>query len=182
MSDGYEAVQLREVARRGQTSLRTIYRRFPTRDALIVAALEWWMKAHRYAGLNAEALRPEPGDSLHASLMRLYRALFEPWERHPRMLEAYHRARIGPGGDRLIAQGMAAVVPVAEPLTAHTDPDFRRDLGNLLDNLVYALMGRFADGEIEITEFLPTIDRALYWMTTGYEASLSRDASADQAR
>jgi len=38
-TDGYDAVQLREVAKRSRTSLTTIYKRFPTRNALILAAL-----------------------------------------------------------------------------------------------------------------------------------------------
>ena len=40
---GYDAVQLREVARRARVSLATIYRLFPTRDELIVISLERWM-------------------------------------------------------------------------------------------------------------------------------------------
>lgn len=48
---GYEAVQLREVARRARVSMATIYKRYRTRDELIVAALEGWMDANRYARL-----------------------------------------------------------------------------------------------------------------------------------
>ena len=38
-TEGYDAVQLREVARRARTSLATIYKRYSTRDELILAAL-----------------------------------------------------------------------------------------------------------------------------------------------
>lgn len=38
-TEGYDAVQLREVARRARTSLATIYKRYPTRDDLILGAL-----------------------------------------------------------------------------------------------------------------------------------------------
>ena len=41
-TEGYDAVQLREVARRARTSLATIYKRHPTRDDLILAALFLW--------------------------------------------------------------------------------------------------------------------------------------------
>ena len=34
---------------------------------------------------------------VYDGLMRGLRYVFEPWERNPRMLEAYHRARTGPG-------------------------------------------------------------------------------------
>lgn len=49
-SEGYEAVQLREVARRAKTSLATIYKRYSTRDELILAALDSWMAENRYSG------------------------------------------------------------------------------------------------------------------------------------
>ncbi|EUA92443.1 bacterial regulatory s, tetR family protein [Mycobacterium ulcerans str. Harvey] len=56
-TEGYDAVQLREVARRARTSLATIYKRYANRDELILAALEFWMDEHHYAGL-AEQTRP----------------------------------------------------------------------------------------------------------------------------
>lgn len=48
-SGGYDEVQLREVARRARTSLSTIYKRYPTRDELILAAIEGWM-AENHSG------------------------------------------------------------------------------------------------------------------------------------
>ncbi len=50
-TEGYDAVQLREVARRSRTSLTTIYKRYTTRDELILAALHCWMDENRYSGL-----------------------------------------------------------------------------------------------------------------------------------
>ena len=47
-TEGYDAVQLREVARRARTSLATIYKRYGTRDELILAALISWMEENRY--------------------------------------------------------------------------------------------------------------------------------------
>ena len=51
-TEGYDAVQLREVARRARTSLATIYKRYATRDELILAALQSWMDENRYSGVN----------------------------------------------------------------------------------------------------------------------------------
>ena len=62
-TEGYEAVQLREVARRSRTSLSTIYKRYPTRDSLILAALESWMDEHRYAPLAQQ--HHQPGESIY---------------------------------------------------------------------------------------------------------------------
>src|SRR5260370_27771676 len=81
-SRGYDAVQVRTVAKGARVSLTTIYKFFPTRDELIVTALAEWMQRNVYANL----VRPAPDASLYDSLMFLYRQLFEPWVRNPRML------------------------------------------------------------------------------------------------
>ena len=166
--EGYEAVQLREVARRARTSLATIYKRYPTRDSLILAALESWMDEHRYAALGDQ--RARPGESMHAGLMRVFRTIFKPWERHPGMLKAYFRSRSAPGGERLVNRGLNVVVPTTMTVLDGVDPDFVDDLDTVLTSLVYGLSGRFAAGEIAITEILPTIERTVFWLTSAYEA------------
>lgn len=57
-TEGYEAVQLREVARRAKTSLATIYKRYSTRDELILTALDSWMAENRYSGLAGQTREP----------------------------------------------------------------------------------------------------------------------------
>lgn len=166
--EGYEAVQLREVARRSRTSLATIYKRYPTRDSLILAALESWMDEHRYAGLADQ--RARPGESLHDGLMRVFRTIFEPWERHPAMLRAYFRSRSAPGGDRLMHRGFDVVIPTAMTVLDGVDPGFVDDLDAIVTSVVYGLSGRFTAGEIDITEILPTIERTVFWLTAGYAA------------
>jgi AcrR family transcriptional regulator len=165
-SDGYEAVQLREVARRARVSLATIYKRYATRDELIVAALEWWMEANRYAKLPVVGAG---GDSMYSDLMAVMRTIFEPWERHPQMLRSYFRARSGPGGDRLIQRGVDAVVPVAKSILAQVDPGYAKDLELILTGVVFGFLARCAQGEIEVTEIVPGIERAVFWLTAAYE-------------
>lgn len=165
-TQGYEAVQLREVARRARVSLATIYKRYATRDELIVAALEWWMDTNRYANLPAPTMGV---DSLYSDLMAVMRTIFEPWERHPTMLRSYFRARSGPGGDRLIQRGVDAVVPVAKSITAQVDSDYAEDLELILTGVVFGFLARFAQGEIEVTEIVPGIERAVFWLTAAYE-------------
>jgi hypothetical protein len=43
----------------------------------------------------------------------------------------------------------------------------------IVSNVAYGLLGRFAAGEIEITEILPSLDRAVRHVTSVYEASES---------
>jgi AcrR family transcriptional regulator len=168
-TEGYDGVQLREVARRARTSLATIYKRYATRDELILAALQTWMEENRYSGL-AQVSR-ESGESLYVGLMRLLRTIFEPWEQHPGMLKAYFRARAAPGGQKLVRRGLDIVVPAGLEVLADVDDGFIADLDTIISSLVYGLLGRFAAGEIAITEILPSLDRTVFWLTSGYEAS-----------
>ena len=160
-AEGYDAVRLRRVAKQARVSLATIYKLFPTRDELIVATLLRWMEANAYAGIGDLA----PDASLYDGIMWSLRRVFEPWERSPRMLEAYHRARTGHGGDRLDVQGLAAVMPVVRAVLKPVDPAYARDLDTILRHMAYAVVGRFADGDLAITEIMPVLQRAVFRLT-----------------
>ena len=123
-------MQLREVARRARTSLATIYKRYSTRDELILAALHMWMDEHRYSGLVHQ--HPEPGESVYAGMMRVLRTIFEPWEQHPAMLTAFFRARATPGGQQLFRRGLDIAVPSFMQVLASVDDEFVRDLETIL--------------------------------------------------
>lgn len=173
-NEGYDAVQLREVARRARTSLATIYKRYATRDELIVAAIEIWLAKYRYSSVSAQPR--QPGASLYSALMGLLRTIFEPWEQHPGMLTAYFRVRSAPGGLKLFHRGLDIVGPAGLELFAGVDEQFIADFDVIVSNVVYGLLGRFAAGEIAITEILSALDRTVYWLTLGYE-SAERPAS-----
>jgi AcrR family transcriptional regulator len=179
-TEGYDAVQLREVARRARTSLATIYKRYTTRDELILAALHGWMDEHRYAGLVHQI--PEPGESLYDGMTRLLRTIFEPWEQHPAMLTAFFRARAAPGGQELFRRGLNITVPAFMEVLRHVDDEFVSDLDTILSTVIYGLLGRFAAGEIEITDIVPSLDRTVYWLTTGYDASKNPTRAGDNVK
>lgn len=168
-TQGYDAVQLREVARRARRSLATIYKRYANRDELILAALQTWMEENRYSGLSRQSR--EPDESLYAGMMRVLRTIFEPWEQHPGMLTAYFRARAAPGGQKLVRRGFDLVVPAALEVLGDVEESFIADLDTIISSLVYGLLGRFAAGEIAITEILPSLERTVFWLTSGYQAS-----------
>lgn len=173
-TEGYDAVQLREVARRARSSLATIYKRYATREDLILAALDAWLDENRYSGVMPH--RRAEGESLHAAMMALFRTIFEPWERNPGMLTAYFRARSSPRGQELLRRGLDIVAPAGLELMAGVDEEFVADLNNVVSSVVYGLLGRFVAGEIEATDILPTLDRTVYWLTAGYEATKSAAA------
>lgn len=177
-SDGYDAVQLREVARRARTSLSTIYKRYATREELILAAIERWMNAN-HSGITAQTRGPN--EPLHPAMMRVIRAIFEPWERHPEMLMAYFRVRSAPGGEKLHVRGFDHVVPVGMAVLSDVDPGFVAELESILSSVVYGLVGRCREGHIALDDIVPTLDRTVFWLTTGYESTL-RDGNVDDAR
>jgi hypothetical protein len=85
------------------------------------------------------------------------------------MLKAYFRARTAPGGQKLVRRGFDAVVPAAMEVLADADPSFIKDVDDIVSSVVYGLMGRFASGEIDITEVVPGLDRTVHYLTTSYE-------------
>jgi AcrR family transcriptional regulator len=161
-SGGYDAVQLRDVARRSRVGLGTIYKLFSGRDDLIVSAIEHWMDTNTYAELTP----PFGGETLYDGLMRVFRNVFEPWERNPWMLRAYYRARSGPGGERLQLQAADAIVPLSRAVLADGDPEYVTDVGVILTSVAHGVIGRFAAGDIDVTEILPTLERAVVRLTT----------------
>ncbi len=160
-SEGYSAVQLRAVAKSARVGLDTIYRFFPSRDELIIHAVARWMNLNGYA----ELAPPSEHVTLYEGLMALFRHVFEPWERNPRMLEAYYRARSAPGGQRLDSQGITVLTPASQILFARADREYAEDVRMLLRNVIYAALGRFAHGDLAITDILPLIDRAVLRLT-----------------
>ncbi|MFC8042216.1 TetR family transcriptional regulator [Nocardia sp. NPDC057353] len=160
-TEGYDAVQLRVVAKRAHVSLTTVYKLFATRDELIVRAIQDWMAAEAYAELEPAP----PDESTRDSLMRVLRSVFEPWERQPRMLEAYHYARQGPCGQLLDEQGLTVLLPVIAEAIQNLDPGYLEDVAVILGNVVLSLIGRFATGAVEISTILPTLERAVYRLT-----------------
>jgi AcrR family transcriptional regulator len=170
-SEGYDAVQVRTVAKRARVSLATMYKFFPTVDDLIAEAVVRWMGANVYS----DVAEPSPDASLYEALMWTLRVVFEPWERNPGMLEAFHRARTGPRGERLDAQGRAVVKPVARAFLDTLDPAYAEDVQEILVNAVYAVVGRFADGKLAITDLLPRLERTVYRITTDNAALAAGD-------
>ncbi|WP_280320240.1 TetR family transcriptional regulator [Nocardia wallacei] len=174
---GYDSVYVQEVARGARVSLTTVYKLFGTRDELIVAALEHWMAQRSYA-----ALAQVPGETLREGLMRLLRTVFEPWERSPQMLKAYHRALCGPGGHRLDVQGRAAVRETALAVVAGADPTYLDDLDRILVHLSYGLISRYSAGALDITEIMPTLERAVHRLTADNERAADAAAAPAPAR
>jgi TetR/AcrR family transcriptional regulator, cholesterol catabolism regulator len=157
-SEGYAKLQLVSVAQGAHMSLETIYKSFPSRDELIVAAVERWMDENVYKPLCAEPIEHLPVLDL---LVDLFRRIFEPWMRHPRMLEAYVLASLTSPGRRLFAQGEAAVLPSFKSILSELEPSFVDDVLLILFHVNHSVVTSVASGTLDIKEVLPTFQRTL---------------------
>jgi AcrR family transcriptional regulator len=158
-SQGFDKWQLREVAEIAKVSLATIYKHFPSRDDLILATIERWMDEHVYKPIRERA----PGEPLFQALMRMFRTIFEPWEQHPMMLDAFVRASSLTGGGRLFAQGTASVYPMAKAFDG-LHPSDVDDLSEILTNVTFGAMSRYVVGDLPVSGILPAVERTLSWL------------------
>lgn len=161
VTEGYDAVRVRDVSRRSRVSSKTIYSLFETREHLIVAAIEQWEAANVYEKVSM----PEPDERLYDVMMRFLRAQFEPWERYPRMLEAYYRAQLGSAGEDLAVQGRTVARRVVDTFS-FDDPEYARDLEEIMRNVSAGLVSRFVHGEIGVEEIVPRLEIAAARLTT----------------
>jgi TetR/AcrR family transcriptional regulator, cholesterol catabolism regulator len=167
---GYDGWQLRDAAALAQASFATIYKYFPSRELLIVAALERWMEEHVYRVIE----KPSEDLAPFEVLREMFHTIFEPWEQHPQMLQVYVQASTAEGGDRLTAQGYEATASM-ESVFKSFDRSFASDLLAILTNVVEGLLSRYVMGLIAVTDILPTIERTLYRL----ECAATNDSERD---
>ena len=165
--DGLENLQLRVVAKRARVSLSTIYKHYPTRDALVIAAVERWMAQHVFEPLPA----PESGEELGDGLIRVFRHVVAPWRDNPTMLAVLMQALLLPGGERLAAQGESAVR--AFEYYEGYDAEFARDVTTVLTYLAHGLLSLCASGRMDLDEMVRVYERAV--------TRLTRDARPEAA-
>jgi AcrR family transcriptional regulator len=181
-SGGWDSVQMSEIARGARVSLAKVYALFGTRDELLVRALEQWMSDASYANLAM----PAAGESTYDGLLRVFRTILEPWEHNPHMLHAFQRAKVGPGGQRLALGGLSRVEPIFRAVMADADPGYVRDVELILTNMAHAVLAQVASGDMAINDMLPTLERAVYRLTTdnttdGRARTAASEAAAQRA-
>jgi AcrR family transcriptional regulator len=160
---GYDGLQIRTVASRARVSLSTIYQLFGSREELIVAAVDRWMKENSYV----RATPPHPDESVYEWFVRFNRAFFEPWQRHPKMLHAFLRAQMGPGGERLRTAGAEKFGSIAPDVFQDSDPAFVADLLLIMDHVLHSASAKFVAGQIKIDDVQGALERTLYRFFAG---------------
>jgi TetR/AcrR family transcriptional regulator, cholesterol catabolism regulator len=155
---GYDAVALRAVAREARVSLTTIYKTFPSRDALLFAAVQTWMERNVYRHVTV----PDQVSSVSDRLLHVMRSIFRPWLEHPKMVEAFVRASEVGGGAELRSQGAEAMSPILYACFREdaSDSDVNEIL-TVLSLVVNSVVVLYAQGSMPIKEILPALEMTI---------------------
>jgi TetR/AcrR family transcriptional regulator, cholesterol catabolism regulator len=167
-TEGYDAVQVRTVAKRARVSLATLYSFFPSRDELIAAAVAQWLQANvdrERAPLAADA-------TFYDALMYAVRAFFEPWEEYPTMLDAFYRVRRTSAGEGVHLPSTAAFRSTTRRFE-HLDPQYVEDVQATFGYVCLAVIARFADKQLDANEMIPVIERAVRVLTSAPVEAIS---------
>jgi AcrR family transcriptional regulator len=154
---GYEAVQMREVADKADVALGTLYRYFPSKVHLLVAAL-----AAQFEQAEAiTATRPITGDTAHERVMKILSGTTVSLQKQPQLTEAMVRAfmfadasvlgeieQVGDRLTRMIARAIAGTPDHGEA-TAEEAAIIRVIADVWLSALVSWANGRSAAEEVE---------------------------------
>lgn len=142
---GYDAVQMRDVATRAEVALGTIYRYFPSKDALLLAVMVQWL-----GDLEARVTRRPPagGTTVERIMDVLDRALLA-MDRDPRLTAAVIGAMTA--GDPAsvpaineVTRAMARIMQSAFP--ADVDPALEASAAKALGHVWWSATISWANG------------------------------------
>jgi len=156
---GYDAVQMRDVAAAANVALATIYRYFPSKDALLIAAMAEWT-----ARLQARVAQSPPRGNTPAEQLTdvLHRAC-HAMQRQPKLSQALVRALasaeagVEEGSHRTREQIAALGAGILVDLDAATQADIISVLGHVW----YSTLVSWANGRAEFATVTSELERAV---------------------
>jgi AcrR family transcriptional regulator len=166
--DGYQAVRLRDVAASAQVALGTVYKRFASKEEILIAALEQESEK-LVAKIGKKAV---PGDTPQARISFVFGALTKGLLRRPNLAKALVRSLAS--GDPNITERVAsfhalitALVMAAirgEAASEQTewggDVDEReRTIASILQNVWFASFVGWAGGLHDVQQVLEDVDK-----------------------
>jgi AcrR family transcriptional regulator len=167
--DGYQAVRLRDVAASAQVALGTVYKRFASKEEILIAALE--QESERLvAKIGKKAV---PGDTPQERLRFVFAAITQGFIRRPNLAKATVRSLAS--GDPNIAERVASFHALittvvmsairgdvnAEKAEWGGEGDERaRQIASLLQNVWFASFVGWAGGLHEVGQLLDDVDMA----------------------
>jgi TetR/AcrR family transcriptional regulator, cholesterol catabolism regulator len=147
---GYDAVQMRDVAASAEVALGTIYRYFPSKDALLAAAMVEWMEDLERR-VSARAPR---GATTSERVYDVLRRAVATMERQPALAEAVVRALIS--DDREAGAASTATTDVMERVLRRAFPDdldvaTEADIAKVLGHVWFSCLVAWSNGVGDLT-------------------------------
>ncbi|MFP3901626.1 MAG: TetR family transcriptional regulator [Acidimicrobiia bacterium] len=142
---GYEAVQMRDVAGRASVALGTIYRYFPSKDAVLLAVMVRWLGDLE----QRVSERPPRGDTTVARIMDVLERALRSMDREPKLTGAVISAMTA--GDPAsvgaiveVTEAMARIMSSAFP--DDVDPAFEASAAKVLGHVWWSATISWANG------------------------------------
>lgn len=147
---GYEAVQMRDIATTAGVALGTIYRYFPSKDALLAAAMVEWMEDLERR-ISARAPR---GDTTSARVYDVLRRAVATMERQPKLAEAVITALTS--DDREAGAASIATTDVMQRVMLRafpdgTDPAMEAAIAKVLGHVWFSCLVAWSNGVGDLT-------------------------------
>ncbi len=149
---GYDAVQMRDVAATADVALGTLYRYFPSKDHLLIAAQEDWARALK----QRLTQKPPRGDTAADRVVDVLRRASRALERAPRLTAALVTAMSS--ADPAVAEDKQAVAEVMDSMVRTAIGVTNEDNGDLdgvlrvLQHVWFASLVSWAGGIAELTQ------------------------------
>ena len=142
---GYDAVQMRDVAASAEVALGTIYRYFPSKDALLAAAMVEWMEDLERR-VTARAPR---GDTTAERVHDVLRRAVATMERQPKLAEAVITALTS--DDRDAGRASAATTEVMQRVMLRafpegTEPVTEANIARVLGHVWFSCLVAWSNG------------------------------------
>ena len=162
---GYEAVQMREVAKQVGVAVGTLYRYFPSKTHLLVSAL-----TREFQRLDASCDWSTIGATPQERLGMLTARLHSDWQRDPQLTEAMTRACVF--ADATAASAVNQAADEIERLLVKTlgggDPtDHQRQIAGLIADVWRANRAAYISKRVTAAEARDQIDRAVRLLLAG---------------
>jgi AcrR family transcriptional regulator len=163
---GYDAVQMRDVADRAGVALGTLYRYFPSKDTLLVAALVESATELR----ERLSQKPPRGDTAADRIVDILRRASRYLERQPLLTAAMVAALSSPDPETIEVKHEAFTVLQDIISTALTggDDDQRHAVVRALGNVWFAALIQWTVGMADATQMADDLETATRLLARGW--------------
>jgi AcrR family transcriptional regulator len=156
---GYDAVQMRDVAATANVALATIYRYFPSKDALLIAAMAEWTARLQERVAQSPPRGTTPADQLTDVLHRACHAM----QRQPKLSKALVRALASAdaGVEEGAQQTQEQIAALGAGILTDLDDAARADVLAVLGHVWYSTLVSWANGRAEFSTVTAELERAV---------------------